>query len=348
MFKIEIDSRLDKYKVSDNLSEIENIDFSNSLILIDSNVSMPKYLMQVKNVIQVVGDENLKTIESASQLLNEFATLGVNRDSHLIALGGGSVQDIATFISSIFMRGISWSFIPTTLMAMADSCIGGKSSLNVGKIKNIIGNFYPPKSVFIDYEFTESLNNSAIASGLFEGVKICFAKDVDLSTRFIQASNTWLSSRNSFDLARVIELSLNTKKWFIEIDEFDKKERKLLNFGHSFGHALESSSSMTIPHGLAIGIGMLVAMEFSNNIEPNLALFLTDTLKWSKFNFSEFSYDQNTFKLALSKDKKNSIHKQRLVLPSGNGTLHVKEFDLSEKTLEKQAEVLSEILEGLK
>ncbi len=210
-------------------------------------------------VIGIEAVETSKSLEGMSQIIVALRNLGTNRNSTVLAIGGGVIQDIATFACSIYMRGIKWDYFPTTLLGMVDSCIGGKSSINVGKYKNLIGNFYPPENVFIDLQFIDTLNNEQKAAGLCEAVKICFAHTGDAFDRCIALNPHTTSSTEIFQ--QLINLSLLTKRWFIEIDEHDHKERQLLNFGHTFGHAIESASNYMIPHGIAVGIGMLAAIE---------------------------------------------------------------------------------------
>ena len=142
MFKETINSSLGSYEITDSYELLINLDTENTIIFCDQNLSIPEQLLKFNKVLRVDGSEALKTLESAQKIIIDLANLGANRSTHLIAIGGGSVQDICTFICSIYMRGIAWSYIPSTLMAMLDSCIGGKSSINVGDLKNLVGNFY--------------------------------------------------------------------------------------------------------------------------------------------------------------------------------------------------------------
>lgn len=194
-------------------------------------------------------------------IILQLREYGVNRTSHLVAIGGGVIQDIATFAASIYMRGIPWTYMPTTLLGMADSCIGGKSSINVLGYKNLVGNFYPPEQVLIDLDFVESLNEEQVVGGLFEAVKICYARGYQAFQEYLSDAPALPVTTSSAQ--RVVMRALRTKKWFIETDEFDQKERLLLNFGHTFGHALEAGTGFGVSHGIAVGIGMLIATEYA-------------------------------------------------------------------------------------
>jgi 3-dehydroquinate synthase len=217
-----------------------------------------------QKVISIEATEVSKSLDQMSDIIIALRNLGANRNTTVLAIGGGVIQDIATFVASVYMRGLKWDYLPTTLLGMVDSCIGGKSSINVGKYKNLIGNFYPPENIFIDLQFIDTLSAEQKTAGLCEAVKICFAHTGTAFERYI-ALNPGPASLPEIYL-EMISLSLVTKRWFIEIDEHDNKERQLLNFGHTFGHAIEGAANFAIPHGIAVGMGMLAAIECARQI----------------------------------------------------------------------------------
>lgn len=210
--------------------------------------------------ISINATESAKSLDQMEPIVVALQGLGATRKTIILALGGGVIQDIATFVASLYMRGLRWNYLPTTLLGMVDSCIGGKSSINVGPYKNLIGNFYPPENIYIDLQFIDTLSAAQRAAGLFEAVKICFAHTGDAFDRYIAIHPLAHSDPEVFH--QVIQLALATKRWFIEIDEHDHKERLLLNYGHTFGHAIEGACNFAIPHGIAVGMGMLAAIEF--------------------------------------------------------------------------------------
>ncbi|WP_026604240.1 3-dehydroquinate synthase [Methylomonas sp. 11b] len=212
-------------------------------------------------VIAVPANEETKSLKSVPEIIIKMRDLALTRQAKLTAVGGGSLQDIATFCASIYMRGIKWDYIPTTLLGMVDSCIGGKSSINVGRYKNLVGNFHPPETIIIDPNLVKTLNAEQKIAGLCEAVKICYAKGSLCFSEYMQLNPQM--DMNVEGYADIIELSLKAKKWFIEIDEFDKAERLLLNFGHTFGHALEGASNFEVSHGIAVGLGMLIAINYA-------------------------------------------------------------------------------------
>jgi 3-dehydroquinate synthase len=268
----------------------------------------------------------------------------------VVAVGGGLIQDLATLTASIYMRGVRWHYYPTTLMAMADSCIGGKSSINVLDKKNIVGNFYPPHSVEIDLNFLSTLTPEAIASGLCEAIKICFAKGESDFVDFCSINQNVSSYQEDLpNLGSLIYKSLNSKKWFVEIDEFDQKERKLLNFGHTFGHALESATNFVIPHGVAIGIGMLMALKHESSVigklENQLEKELDRILQPIALSIKSWlvSFDENKFRSAFLSDKKHSNEVIRLILPQ-NGQLGLTEVANNSNNLEHIVDISKEIV----
>ena len=212
-------------------------------------------------IIFIEATEEAKEFQAVGPLIEQCREEGLARNGRIVALGGGVVQDIAGFVATIYMRGVKWTLLPTTLLAMVDSCIGGKSSINVGPFKNLVGSFFPPDEIIVPVVAVETLPPEHIAAGRCEAAKICFARSNQCFEEYLSLGD---------DVERMIELSLGAKKWFIEVDEFDENERLLLNFGHSFGHALESCTSYGLTHGVAVGVGCLAAMDFSSEIYDGL------------------------------------------------------------------------------
>jgi 3-dehydroquinate synthase len=209
--------------------------------------------------------EEAKEFQALGPLIEQCREQGLARSGRIVAVGGGVVQDIAGFVATVYMRGVKWTLLPTTLLAMVDSCIGGKSSINVGAFKNLVGSFYPPDEIVVPVAAVETLPPEHIAAGRCEAAKICFARGGECFDEYVA-----LAASNGAAAGRMIELSLGAKKWFIEVDEFDQNERLLLNFGHSFGHALESCTSYGVTHGVAVGVGCLAAVAFSKKKHAGL------------------------------------------------------------------------------
>ena len=211
--------------------------------------------------VSIVADEHAKSLDRMTEVIVALRERRTTRNSELIAIGGGVVQDVAAFAASIYMRGVGWTYVPTTLLSMTDSCIGGKSSINVGKYKNIVGTFHPPSAVLIDPSLTQTLSAEQKAAGLIEAAKICQCRGVKVFGRYLALRPEVDADDGRF--AAIIDESLRAKKWFIEVDEFDRAERLLLNFGHTFGHAIEAATNFAVGHGIAVGLGMLAALNLS-------------------------------------------------------------------------------------
>jgi len=214
--------------------------------------------------IAIPAEEAAKSLDAIPTYIINLRKLGANRRTPLLAVGGGIVQDVAAFCAAIYMRGLSWTYIPTTLLGMADSCIGGKSSINVGEYKNIVGTFLPPQKILIDPDLAATLSPEQIIAGLCEAAKICFCRGPKEFQAYMKIAPTLTMDERA--ITEIITTSLLAKKWFIETDEYDRKERLLLNFGHTFGHALEGATHFRVSHGIAVGLGMLCALAFGRRL----------------------------------------------------------------------------------
>lgn len=230
-----------------------------SIILADGFFA-PALAAAGKDAIFIEATEANKSLDASPAVIERIRKAGASRQTELAAVGGGIIQDLSAFIASVYMRGLTWTYMPTTVLAMVDSCIGGKSSINVGPYKNLVGTIHPPRRVLIDPRLAESLPEDEKASGLIEAAKICFCRGEESFSRHLSYRPS--VGMDTESLERVIVNSLQAKKWFVEIDEFDRKERLLLNLGHTFGHAIEGASHFAVSHGIAVGIGILCALEF--------------------------------------------------------------------------------------
>lgn len=215
-------------------------------------------------VISLPALETSKSLDEIPRVIMALREAGASRRTRLVAAGGGIVQDIAGFVASVYMRGLKWDYAPTTLLAMVDSCIGGKSSINVGPYKNLVGTFHPPQAILIDPALCGTLSADQRVAGLCEAAKICFARSAEAFAAYLALEPGVAAGPEV--LSDVIGLSLASKKWFLEIDEFDQAERLLLNYGHTFGHAIESASDFRLSHGIAVGLGMMAAGAMSRSL----------------------------------------------------------------------------------
>lgn len=269
--------------------------------------------------------EDKKTFQSCFEMFDFLIEKGCRRDWTIIAIGGGITQDVTGFVADTFYRGTPWYFIPTTLLAQTDSCIGGKTSLNYGKFKNLIGSFYPPKKIFICPKFLKTLSETDYYSGLGEIIKFILISEKKKSyTQIASEINSFKKSDSK--LLESIYSNLNVKRYYLINDEFDLGIRKLLNYGHCYGHALESSSDYGIPHGIAVTLGILfahiIAMKRNLISESKILDYCTKLclpnvpiiLKQSYFN-------EATLLNALKNDKKRQTEFLTMIIPLENTDL---------------------------
>jgi 3-dehydroquinate synthase len=306
--------------------------YPDAIIICDSNLS--RYLPETATApIYIEAVEANKSLEAAPGVIVALRQRNANRNTHLVVIGGGIIQDLSTLAASIYMRGISWTYLPSTLLGMVDSCIGGKSSINVGGYKNLVGNFYPPREILIDTAFIETLNAEMVVGGLYEAAKICYARGYEDFLEYLGEKPGYPMDAPRAEA--VIAKSLTTKKWFIEIDEFDNKERLLLNFGHTFGHAMEAATNFGISHGIAVGVGMLIAIDYAKRRGELSVLGLERTGELAKHVKAMLGQGQNSVVAApltlsietvLEKfrhDKKHRTDGYRVVIPRADGGLEL-------------------------
>lgn len=205
-------------------------------------------------VYTVKVSEDTKTLSGVQSLINWLMTNQAVRSSKVIAVGGGIVQDLVTFTSCIYYRGIDYVLVPTTLLSMCDSSIGAKCGINHGDYKNQLGVIYAPAAVHICSEFLDSLADTDIASGYGELLKLALTESEAQFKQLLGTVNE--NGLRSSALIELVRASLLTKKRVIELDEYEKDFRRILNYGHTFGHALESLSRYSLPHGLGVAWGI--------------------------------------------------------------------------------------------
>jgi 3-dehydroquinate synthase len=318
--QINVKSKIKDYSVNFvSLSEIHKlIGEDYHLAVVDKNVANYFSKFNSGDVIILDTDEDLKSWRGLEKIFDEFAEKKVNTQTKLVVIGGGVLQDAVGFCASVYCRGIEYYLVPTTLLSQIDSCVGGKTSINYGSRKNILGTFYPPKEILICEDWLYGLNKENFCSGLGELFKF------DILRNKIQESKVdELISGNENVLHHIYE-SLNYKISILEIDEFDKKERKYLNFGHTFGHALEITSNYKLSHGYAVVIGCLIALKISvdlfdyNKEDFALALNLAKNILKNTINIEENWFDYDSLMECVKSDKKNTGCLNMVLLKDNN------------------------------
>lgn len=259
---INIDSSIKSYPIIikknslRELSSLFNIKNERVLIVTDDNIPF-QYVNDVKSnfnsstVLVLKNGEETKSIESYLLIQEALLKEEFTRHDLIIALGGGVIGDLVGFVASTYKRGIEFINIPTSSLSMIDSSIGGKTAINYKHYKNVIGSFYPPKGVLIDYSLLSSLPIRQLNNGLVEALKAGYIYDHSIIDEF---------KKDSLDIETIITKSILVKKYFVENDEKETSIRKILNYGHTIGHAFESiyGFSNTLYHGEAVAIGMLL------------------------------------------------------------------------------------------
>jgi len=280
--------------------------------------------------------EARKTLESAEKLASQLVRQGADRKSFLIAVGGGVTSDLAGFVAANLFRGIAWGIVPTTLLSMADASIGGKTAVNLKEGKNLFGAFHFPKFVVSDVQMLRTLPLREWRSGMGEVLKTAMLSGASMYRKLINTSPAKLQ-RGGVELGELVGQCARYKQKLVRRDPLEAGERKLLNLGHTFGHALETSAGpRKLGHGEAVGLGLLCALEMS--VEQGLcrASYASDVREFLQKNGmkTKFPGDVPT-KRALEKlllrDKKASHGRLDLVLPVKPGTnLLVQGVDASE------------------
>jgi 3-dehydroquinate synthase len=209
--------------------------------------------------------ERSKSFQVVIDLAGKLLDLGVDRKSALIALGGGVAGDLTGFVASVYMRGLPCIQVPTTLIAQVDSSIGGKTAIDLPQGKNLLGTFYQPAGVFIDVKCLDTLPLSEYQNGLAEILK-CGIIDSEALFQKLEGGVDVIRSRNRPFLEEIIQTACRIKKSIVEIDEKDQGQRRILNFGHTLGHAVEVASRYKLSHGKAIAIGMIAVARLSKKM----------------------------------------------------------------------------------
>ena len=215
------------------------------------------------NVITLKPGEEYKVQATVDSVINTLIAMQADRKTTLVGVGGGVITDLTGYIASVYMRGIPFGFVPTSLLAMVDASIGGKNGIDVGEYKNMVGVIRQPGFLLYDTSFLKTLPDSSWSDGFAEIIKHACIRDAAAFT-LLQKENIQSLQKNKKLLSALIGRNAHLKSAVVKKDEFEKADRKLLNFGHTLGHALETQYELT--HGQAISIGMAYACKLSEEI----------------------------------------------------------------------------------
>lgn len=344
---VEIKSKDKTYPIFINNDNIENlkalvleqINGSNYVLIISKKVYeiYGKILNFPKDKIFILKDgENQKNLKNYVRIMNFVFSKGLKRTDYIISIGGGVVGDLSGFVASTYMRGINLIQIPTTLLACTDSSVGGKTAINTHYGKNLIGSFYQPKAVFININFLKTLDEKQFKSGLGEVLKYAFIEksckhqqDLNLMN-FLNENYDKILSKDILTLRDMVEICVKLKISVVTQDEKESGLRRILNFGHSYGHAIEKITNYRkYTHGECVVEGINFALNLSytlGKIDKEYRFLCQDLIK--KFGFNSLpKFSQIKISNAMQSDKKNSQDGIFYILPTGFAT--VEDFKIS-------------------
>jgi len=309
---------------------IENlVKKENTIFITDENIfaKQSQKFTGWKTIVLKAG-EQFKNQKAVDEVINQLIEMHADRQSFIVGIGGGVVTDITGFVASVYMRGVKFGFVPTSILAMVDASIGGKNGIDVGVYKNLVGVINHPEFLLYDYSFLETLPAEEWVNGFAEIIKHACIKDKEMFA-FLE-ENSLAKFQSSFDFTgKLIEKNVDIKYNVVTNDEHETGERKLLNFGHTIGHAIENTSKLA--HGNAISIGMVAACIISQQINEFSG---SDTQKvkelLSKYQLPiSLNFDKEKTWNILLHDKKKSGTDMSFVVLDTIGKGSVKRIPLS-------------------
>lgn len=285
------------------------VDIKNAVVITDENI-FNHHSKRFKNwnTIVLKPGEEFKIQATVDSVIEQLIALGADRKTTLIGVGGGVITDLTGYVASIYMRGISFGFVPTTLLAMVDASIGGKNGIDVGVYKNMVGNIRQPAFILHDLVFLGTLPEEQWQGGFAEIIKHASIKDAAMF-RELESHTLSFYQKKKKETGKLIQRNAILKTKVVQGDEFESGERKLLNFGHTLGHALENQYQLS--HGEAISIGMTYAATLSQSLTRFRQSFrVIDLLeKYGLPTHAEFDKEEVINVLKMDKKKeKDSIH----------------------------------------
>lgn len=314
-----------------DFSELEkHVNKENSVLITDENIfeKQSAKFARWKTIVIKAGEQH-KNQEAVDQIINRLIELNADRETFIIGVGGGVVTDIAGYAASIYMRGVKFGFVPTSILAMVDASIGGKNGVDVGVYKNLVGVINHPQFLLYDYSFLETLAEAEWINGFAEIIKHACIKDENMF-QLLQEKSFQHFHSSPREIGELIRQNVEIKYNVVVNDERETGERKLLNFGHTIGHAIENTAKL--PHGSAISIGMVAACIISEQINdfPKAGTEKVRQLL-SKYHLPvSFEFDkQKTWDILLH-DKKKSGKDMNFIVLEKIGKACVKKIPIAE------------------
>ena len=316
------DELYSKHISSNKIALITNEEIAD-LYLSEISQTLTSFDLKVLVLPEGESQKNLETVQNAIKFLSDN---GIDRQASIIAFGGGVVGDISGFVASSYMRGIKFLQVPTTLLAQVDSSVGGKTGVNTRKGKNLIGAFYQPSAVIADTRFLETLESERFSEGLAEVIKYGLIRDRDFF-EWLEVNISEILSLDSKAMAHLIERCCQIKAEVVSQDEREGSVRAILNFGHTFGHAIESLTEYSVySHGEAVAMGMIMA----SNMSQKMGMLSSEDTKRIKnliesmnLPVSSPDLDKNDFFESMKRDKKAQDGEIRLILLESIGSAKI-------------------------
>ncbi len=305
--KIDFSGQIVSYLINEPFNSLEKFyPTDKTLILTDETVyNLHEAKFYGYKVIKINGTEKSKNQATIDDIISQMLKLSIDKSWMLLGVGGGVITDMAGFAASIYKRGIKLGLAPTTILGMTDAAIGGKNGVNVGVYKNMVGTMHRPTFILFDFSFLDTLSKAEWINGFAEIIKHACIKDANMFDELAKHNiDYYLQNRNA--IASLIEKNISIKTTVVLNDEFETDERYLLNFGHTFGHAIENTYKL--PHGHAVSLGMVIAAKISEEINNFYSIDkerLIELLKQYDLPVS-IKIDVNNAYDLLKKDKKSS------------------------------------------
>ena len=317
------------YYFAGGITHLKEIVDQNSTILVTDENIFEHHKKRFKgwNTIVLKAGEEYKIQETADLVIEQLIGMEADRKTTLVGIGGGVITDLTGYIASVYMRGIKFGFIPTTLLAMVDASIGGKNGIDVGLYKNMVGVIRQPSFILHDLIFLNTLPENEWRNGFAEVIKHAAIKDLPMFKE-LESNSIRYYQKNKTRACELIQRNALLKTKVVQQDEFEKADRKLLNFGHTLGHALETQYELS--HGEAISIGMTFAADLSQKIlnykEPER---ISDLLEQYSLP-THAQFDKNKVINVLKMDKKKLKSSINYILLEKTGKAVIKEISIEE------------------
>lgn len=308
----------------------EIVELDQAIFITDENIfSLHKEKFAGRKTIVIPAGEKNKTQRAADHVIDQMIGLGADRHSFVVGVGGGVVTDLSGYVASVYMRGIKFAFIPTSILAMVDASIGGKNGVDVGIYKNLVGTINQPEFLLYDFNFLKTLPEEEWRSGFAEIIKHACIHDLEMF-HFLEEKSLEYFMNDLEETGQLVEKNVDIKHSIVSGDEKETGARKLLNFGHTLGHAIENIHSLL--HGYAISIGMVAACKISemvNGFSPTETKRIIHLFEKYSLPVSVNIEKEKTWDILL-RDKKKSGTNMDFVVLNKIGSGDVKKIPLNE------------------